>query len=625
MKKFLLILLNFIFIAGCVQAQQQLIPEPVSAIWGKGAFLINSQTVIVTATDNEQKSLGVLLTAYMRESTGYVLKQTTNNQTKNSIQFQINKHPDTTIKDEGYQLIVSAQSIFIKANKPAGLFYGMQTLVQLLPVLESSATKNKEDYKIPAVTIIDYPRFAWRGLMLDVSRHFFTINEVKKLIDEMVHYKYNLLHLHLTDDQGWRIEIKSLPELTKVGAWSVPRTGLWWDRQRPQPGEAATYGGFYTQEQIKDLVKYADKKKVQIMPEIDVPGHSLAAIAAYPYLSCNKLIYQVNPGCKFYGIDDDAFCAGNDSTFIFLDKVITEVAALFPFKYIHIGGDECYKGFWKNCPVCKNAMTQNGLTNENDLQSYFIKKVEKIVQKNGKKLMGWDEILEGGIAPDATVMSWRGMQGGIEAAKQKHSVVMTPTQFCYFDLYQGDAAAEPPTYSQLRLKDVYSFDPVPQGIDAKYILGSQGNLWTESVPTFRHAEYMFWPRGFALAEVLWSPKAKLNWSSFVKRTEANLKLLDRDTINYAKSFYDAIIIPTIKTDSTLQLQFDTEIADLQIYYTFDNTYPDQFSSNYNKLDGKINIPKDAETLRVITFRGGKPIGKLITVALSELEKRAKDK
>jgi len=625
MKKFLLILLNFIFIAGCVQAQQQLIPEPVSAIWGKGAFLINSQTVIVTATDNEQKSLGVLLTAYMRESTGYVLKQTTNNQTKNSIQFQINKHPDTTIKDEGYQLIVSAQSIFIKANKPAGLFYGMQTLVQLLPVLESSATKNKEDYKIPAVTIIDYPRFAWRGLMLDVSRHFFTINEVKKLIDEMVHYKYNLLHLHLTDDQGWRIEIKSLPELTKVGAWSVPRTGLWWDRQRPQPGEAATYGGFYTQEQIKDLVKYADKKKVQIMPEIDVPGHSLAAIAAYPYLSCNKLIYQVNPGCKFYGIDDDAFCAGNDSTFIFLDKVITEVAALFPFKYIHIGGDECYKGFWKNCPVCKNAMTQNGLTNENDLQSYFIKKVEKIVQKNGKKLMGWDEILEGGIAPDATVMSWRGMQGGIEAAKQKHSVVMTPTQFCYFDLYQGDAAAEPPTYSQLRLKDVYSFDPVPQGIDAKYILGSQGNLWTESVPTFRHAEYMFWPRGFALAEVLWSPKAKLNWSSFVKRTEANLKLLDRDTINYAKSFYDAIIIPTIKTDSTQQLQFDTEIVGLQIYYTFDNTYPDQFSSNYNKLDGKINIPKDAETLRVITFRGGKPIGKLITVALSELEKRAKDK
>ncbi|MDP4282959.1 MAG: family 20 glycosylhydrolase [Bacteroidota bacterium] len=625
MNKIYLIIVCLFLIKLDVHSQGHIIPEPVATTWHEGYFLITPQTTIITNDDKEQRDLGTLLNSYLKQSTGYSLKKANTNRHSKSIRLLINKKSDTSIGDEGYHLTVASNTVYIKANKPAGLFYGIQTLVQLLPVQSMSLAAHNEPYKIPAVTITDYPRFKWRGLMLDVCRHFFTVQDVKKLIDEMVRYKYNLLHLHLSDDQGWRIEIKSLPELTKTGAWRVPRTGLWWDRQPPQPGEKATEGGFYTQDQIKDIIRYASEKNVQVMPEIDVPGHSLAAIASYPYLSCTKMNYGVNPGSKFYGVDDDALCAGNDSTYAFLEKVFTEIAALFPFEYIHVGGDECYKGFWKNCPVCQHCMQVNGLKNEEELQSYFIKRVEKILQSKGKKLMGWDEILEGGLPPDASVMSWRGMQGGIEAVKQKHHVVMSPAKYCYFDLYQGDPAAEPPTYSMLRLKDVYSFEPVPTGIDANYILGGQGNLWTESVPTFRHAEYMLWPRAVALSEVLWSPKDKLNWNGFVNKLEIHLRLFDIAGINYAKSFYDAIIIPSETTDSSLQLQFDTEIKGLQIYYTFDNTFPDQFSTLYKKTDGKIGIPKDAETLRVITFRQGKPIGKMITVPLADLEKRIKKK
>ncbi|MFT3936936.1 MAG: beta-N-acetylhexosaminidase [Chitinophagaceae bacterium] len=619
MYKFCLFICCLFIIKNNADAQPRILPAPVDITWSKGSFLVNKHTVI--ATGNAEKGLADVLNMYVQKSAGYILQHTVVQKIQNSIQLQLNKQYNATIGDEGYQLKISASTILLTANKPAGLFYAIQTLAQLLPVTSEA----KQSINIPLVSITDYPRFAWRGLMLDISRHFFTIEETKKMIDEMVRYKFNLLHLHLTDDQGWRMEIKSLPLLTKTGAWRVPRTGLWWDRQPPQPNEAATYGGFYTQEQIKDLINYAAAKKVQVMPEVDVPGHSLAAIAAYPYLSCTKMNYGVNPGSRFYTIDDNALCAGNDSTYVFLEKVIAEIAAVFPFEYIHIGGDECYKGFWKKCPVCQQCMKTNNLKNENELQSYFIKKVEKIVQQNGKKLMGWDEILEGGLAPAATVMSWRGMQGGIEAAQQNHKVVMSPNNYCYLDLYQGDPAVEPPTYSMLRLKDSYQFEPVPTGVSPELILGGQGNLWTESVPTFRHAEYMLWPRAFAIAEVLWSPKDKLNWNEFIGKTEAQFAVLRRDSINYATSFYDAIIIPSKNAEDKMQIAFDTEISGLDIYYSFDNTYPDQFSSHYKTAGEKISIPNDAETLRVITYRRGKPIGKMITVALSDLEKRIKKK
>ena len=519
---------------------------------------------------------------------------------------------------EGYKLNVTAGRIEIIANKPNGIFYGVQTLLQMLPpVMMNSLKQNNSLCEVRCAEIEDFPRFQWRGLLLDVSRHFFTIDEVKRMIDQMVMYKFNVLQLHLTDDQGWRVEIKGLPELTKTGAWRVPRTGLWWDRKSPEKGEKATYGGFYSQDEIKDLIKYAGERFVNILPEIEAPGHSMAAIASYPYLSSTGLNYTVNPGSKFYTIEDNSLCAGKESTYEYMDKVFSEVAEMFPFEYIHIGGDECYKGFWKKCPDCRKKMKDNGLKDEKELQSYFVKRLEKILEAKGKKLIGWDEILEGGLAPNATVMSWRGMEGGISAAKAQHHVVMSPVDFAYIDYYQGDPAVEPPTFAMLRLNKVYTFEPVPEGVDSSFILGGQGNLWTESVPTFRHAEYMLWPRSFALSEVFWSPKNAREWAGFVHRTDVNLERLKQMDINFATSYRDAIIQPSIDEKGNLLIELDTEIDGLELFYTFDNTYPDHHSSLYKKGE-KLTIPNDADTFRVISYCDGKPVGKMITVSLAEL-------
>ena len=602
-----------ILIVALANAQTiNIIPRPKQVEIRNGHFTLN-QKAAITFNDPQLKFLAGY-TSRTIESLNKLQIPVKSYKAASSIPLSINLILDDKAKTatEGYVLTVSPTAITVKGTTSKGLFYGVQSLLQLIPIHGESI--------IPALEIQDEPRFSWRGLLLDVSRHFFTLDEVKKLIDEMVIYKFNLLHLHLSDDQGWRVEIKKLPELTKVGAWRVPRTGLWWDRQPPQDGEAATYGGFYTQGQIRELVNYASARHVDILPEIDVPGHSLSAIAAYPYLSCTRLPYKVNPGSKFYGIDDDALCAGRDSTFEFLNIVFTEIAGLFPFEYIHIGGDECFKGFWKKCEDCQKRMKDNGLKDENELQSYFIKRLEKMLQGKGKKLIGWDEILEGGLAPNAAVMSWRGMDGGIAAAKSNHRVVMSPTNYAYLDLYQGDPALEPPTYSLLRLKTVYGFEPVPKGIDSTCILGGQGNLWTESVPTFRHAEYMFWPRSFALAEVLWTPRQERNWTSFVSRTDVQLDRLANADINFSRSFYDAIITPSKDEKGNLLIRLDTEIEGLEIYYTFDNTYPDHHTPLYQKGE-KLTIPKDADTFRVITYRDRKPIGRIITVSLAELLKR----
>ena len=602
-----------ILIVALANAQTiNIIPRPKQVEIRNGHFTLN-QKAAITFNDPQLKFLAGY-TSRTIESLNKLQIPVKSYKAASSIPLSINLILDDKAKTatEGYVLTVSPTAITVKGTTSKGLFYGVQSLLQLIPIHGESI--------IPALEIQDEPRFSWRGLLLDVSRHFFTLDQVKKLIDEMVIYKFNLLHLHLSDDQGWRVEIKKLPELTKVGAWRVPRTGLWWDRQPPQDGEAATYGGFYTQGQIRELVNYASARHVDILPEIDVPGHSLSAIAAYPYLSCTRLPYKVNPGSKFYGIDDDALCAGRDSTFEFLNIVFTEIAGLFPFEYIHIGGDECFKGFWKKCEDCQKRMKDNGLKDENELQSYFIKRLEKMLQGKGKKLIGWDEILEGGLAPNAAVMSWRGMDGGIAAAKSNHRVVMSPTNYAYLDLYQGDPALEPPTYSLLRLKTVYGFEPVPKGIDSTCILGGQGNLWTESVPTFRHAEYMFWPRSFALAEVLWTPRQERNWTSFVSRTDVQLDRLANADINFSRSFYDAIITPSKDEKGNLLIRLDTEIEGLEIYYTFDNTYPDHHTPLYQKGE-KLTIPKDADTFRVITYRDRKPIGRIITVSLAELLKR----
>ena len=600
-----------------------IIPKPLSMQVHEGHFVLNNSTAITTTSSNADVKQSIQwFIDKIATPTGYHLS--TKRSSKNEINLILNKQADTSLHGEGYSLKVTPSMLTIAANKPAGLFYGLQTVLQLLPPsIESVTEVQNVKWTMPCVDIKDVPRFGWRGLMLDVSRHFFTKQEVEEYIDQMARYKYNTLHLHLADDQGWRIEIKSLPELTKVGAWRVKRTGRWGTFIAALAGEPATDGGFYTQEDIKEIIKYAQDRFITILPEIDVPAHSLALIASYPNLSCTQLPYAVNAGGKGYERNDNVLCIGNDSTFAMLDKIFTEIAALFPNPYIHIGGDEAYKGFWDECPKCQKRMADEHLKNVDELQSYFVKRVEKIVESKGKKLIGWDEILEGGLAPNATVMSWRGMSGGIAAAKMGHEVVMTPWDYCYLDLYQGEPSGEPPTYGLCRLSDSYNYEPVPDSIDEKYILGGQGNLWTESVPTFRHAEYMTWPRGIALAEVYWSSKANKNWTDFITRLEKQFPRLDAANVKYSKSMYNVIFEPARVKNSDFGVTLTTEVKGLDIYYTFDNTDPDQFSP---KFDGKpIQFPVGATYLNAISYRYGKPIGEQINVPKDVLEKRLDEK
>lgn len=618
----------FLLSALGMSAQQNkvsLIPQPVELQVMNGSWTLTGSTS-VGYNKPEGRKVAEMLVQQLNQPTGF--KISAKQGTTAGIQLNINATADTKLGTEGYTLVSGAKGVVITANQPAGLFYGMQTLLQLLPKEIESKKTVKASWTVPAVKITDYPRFAWRGLMLDVSRHFFTKAEVKRYIDEMVRFKYNTFHWHLTDDNGWRVEIKSLPKLTEVGAWRVERHGQFGSRPDPRPGEPATYGGFYTHEDIREIVQYAMDRHVTIVPEIDVPGHSMAAIAAYPELSCTKNPNtMVNPGTNFaewYGngtfrmFIENTLNPSDEKVYEFLDKVFTELAQLFPSSYIHVGGDECYKGFWKNDKGCQDLMKKLNIRHVEDLQGYFMNRVEKILTDKGKKLLGWDEILEGGISPGATVMSWRSMAGGIEAAHMGHDVVMTPTSHCYIDYVQGEATIEPPIYASLRMKKSYSLNPVPEGVDAKHILGGQGNLWTEQVATLRHAEYMTWPRGWALAEVFWTPDENKNWENFVKRVENQFTRSDVAEVKYSKAMYDAIIRTRMK-DGKLWVEMEPEAPGLDIYYTIDGGMPDNFSPKYTQ---SFEIPEGPVTLRVITYRNGAPIGHLITLKPADLKARA---
>lgn len=595
-----------------------LIPVPQEMTMGEGSFILTKNAAITLDVKNPQLvAIADYLNNKIAPATGFELPI----EKHGKLEFKLTDEP--ALGNEGYHLHVKHGDIVLTANRPAGIFYGVQTLLQLLPPEIKSKEAQPKDKKwyIPCVDITDRPRFPWRGLMLDVSRHWFTKEEVMKYIDELAEYKMNVFHWHLTDDQGWRIEIKSLPKLTETGAWRAPRIGQWWQREPQLPGEKATYGGFYTQEDIKEVLAYAAERYVRVIPEIDVPGHSQATLVCYPELACIKAPTAVTVGNKFYGEEENTLCVGKEETFGFMDKVLTEVAALFPDEYIHIGGDECFKGFWHKCPHCQARMKAENLKNEEELQSYFIHRMESLLKEKGKKLIGWDEILEGGLAPEATVMSWRGMSGGIKAAQAGHHVIMTPTQHCYIDLWQGEPSVEPDTYSMCRLKDSYSFNPLPNGVPAEMILGGQGNLWAESVPTFRHAEYMTWPRGWALAEVLWSGPDKTNWHRFYPRVERHFIRADYAGTKYARSLYNAIVTPYYTAGNILEIELGSEPDNLDIYYTFDNTDPDNFTSRYQ---APLRVPRNATWLRIVTYRDNRPIGKVITLPVKELEKRAAD-
>lgn len=604
----------------------QLIPQPVEIRQSGGNYILTNFSTI--GFDNpESRRVAEMFAQRLNVPTGFSIKAQQNK--TGAIQFNLNKVSVTSIGKEGYTLVSTPKGVVITANETAGLFYGMQTLLQLLPKEIESKSAIKMSWKIPAVQITDYPRFGWRGMMLDVSRNFFTKEDIKLYIDQIARFKFNIFHWHLTDNNGWRIEIKSFPKLTEIGAWRVPRLGQFGKRAQPKPGEAATEGGFYTQDDIKEIVQYAQDRNVTIVPEIDVPGHSMALVASYPELSCtNDPNTKVNPGSPFtewYGnhthksLIDNALNPSDEKVYEFLDKVFTEVAGLFPGSYIHVGGDECYTGYWAKDKGCQDLMKKLNTRHVEDLQGYFMNRVEGILKAKGKKLIGWDEILEGGISPEATLMNWRGIEKGIEAAQMGHDVVMTSTSYTYLDYKQGEPTIEPTVNGGiLRLRRCYSYEPVPEGVDPKYILGGQGNLWTEQVATLCHAEYMTWPRGWALAEVFWSPKETRNWDNFVQRVENQFDRAKRSGIKYSLAIYDAVISVTGK-DGKMTLSMDSELPGLDIFYTLDGSMPDCYSTKYTN---PVEIPDGPVTLRALTYLNGKPIGHLITLRPEELKLRA---
>lgn len=610
-----------------------IIPEPVQIVEKKETFVLPAH-LVVSASKAEGMQQVIDALKQKMKVTGRNVSLSSKSSAPN-ILLTLNTKSDAVIGSEGYRLEVAPNKISIKANTPAGLFYGLQTLFQLFPKEIESVTLVKNiKWTAPCVEITDYPRFAWRGLMFDVARHFFGKKDVEHYIDDMVHYKFNILHLHLTDDEGWRIEIKSLPQLTKVGAWNVKKIGYFGSFSPPAPDEPRDFGGFYTQEDLKEIIQYAKDRFINILPEIDVPAHSLAAIVSYPELSCTpgantysvrsgEPIMDWSHGAPPIAMVDNTLCPANPKVYDFLDKVITEVAQIFPFEYIHMGGDEAPHNFWEKNDQVKDLMKREGLTSMEQVQNYFTKKVDSIVRSKGKKFIGWDEILMGGgLPPDAAVMSWRGMSGGIEAAKAGHEVVMSPTTFAYLDYMQGDVAMEPRIYASLSLSKTYQFDPLPDGVDPKFIKGGQANLWTEQVYNMRHAEYMTYPRALAIAEDVWSPKDKKDWKHFFNRVETHFARLDEAQIKYAPSVYEPTFSVSRDRDGQLVIAMQTEADDVSIHYTFDNSFPDNFYPVYKE---PLVAPKDAVMLRVVTYKGKDQKGRLISVPIADLEKRADKK
>lgn len=610
-----LALLNMIAFLACSPMQQDavqpqppaIIPQPVQMQVMEGTFELSANTAIsYSEQDENAEVIAEMLNNLLIPVIGQKLKY--DDDKKSVIRFV----QDSSIENpEGYRLNVDQKGITLSARSGAGYFYGVQTLRQLW---ESGGARPSNKIMIPWLEINDYPRFGWRGMMLDVSRHFFPKDFIKKFIDYLAMNKLNTFHWHLVDDQGWRIEIKKYPLLTEKGAWRVNKENLHWNsRPAPEEDEIADFGGFYSQEDIREIVKYAAERHVTIVPEIEMPAHVSAAISAYPWLSCKQEPIPV-PSGGVWPITD-IYCAGNDSTFMFLEDVLTEVMDLFPSQYIHVGGDEATKTAWEQCPKCQRRIKTEGLSDIHELQSYFISRVEQFLNANDRRLIGWDEILEGGLAPNATVMSWRGMDGGIEAAKKGHKAVMSPGTHLYFDHYQGQQQLEPTAFGGYSpISHVYTFDPAPDSLGeaVNYILGGQANLWTEYVPTSEHAEYMIFPRIYALAEVLWTPKEKKDWDNFIDRVNRHLPVLDKMGVNYAKSMNNLDIVPVFnETEKTISMEMEAENPKGDIYYTTDGSEPDAESEKYTSP----LYPGHTMQIKAGLFQGDQLAGKISTTQI----------
>ena len=577
-SNFLLYLIISLFFSCSQETIQQkeigIIPKPLFQELDKGVFIMDEKVLLVS--DPKLSEVSDYFKIYLEEN--YQIEFNAQKGIKKII-FTIN---DTIPNEEGYELKIEEKNIFIESKNARGAFYAVQSLIQLLPL-----PSDLNSFKIPCLRIKDQPQFTYRGMHLDVGRHFFSVDFIKKYIDLMAKLKMNTFHWHLTEDQGWRIEIKKYPKLQEIAAYRK-ETLIGHYNNQPHQFDGKPYGGFYTQEQIKEVVAYALTRQVTIIPEIEMPGHSQAAIAAYPELGCSGK--QVEVATK-WGVFDEVYCP-KESTFKFLEDVIDEVVALFPGKYIHIGGDEAPKTNWKNCEYCQKLIKKEGLEDEHGLQSYFITRMEKYINSKGRQIIGWDEILEGGLAPNATVMSWRGTKGAVQAVKERHDVILTPGSHCYFDHYQSEYENEPLAIGGfLPLEKVYHFNPIPEELtdkEATYVLGAQGNVWTEYMQTEKQVEYMAFPRAIALSEVLWSSPEHKNYSDFIHRLEQYQKKLDQLEVNYANHIY-SVKGELINSKGNLAYQLSTTSSSYPIYYSTDESFPSKLYSDPIKVDSSMHI------------------------------------
>ena len=593
-----------------------IIPQPQKLEQKSGNFQLNKNTkIIISENSREMESVADFLQDKIIHPTGYKLPIQEGGSTENSIFLHLDENMPG--KTEAYKLDVNAKRVTIAANSTPGIFYGIQTLRQLFPPeFESKQILPGVEWKAQAVNIKDEPRFNYRGMHLDVGRHFFPVSFIKKYIDLLAMHKMNRFHWHLTEDQGWRIEIKKYPKLTRISAFRDETVVGHGGTSNVYDGER--YGGFYTQKEVKEIVKYAQKRHVTIIPEIEMPGHSQAVLAAYPEIGCTGGPYEV---ATTWGVHNEIYCAGKEATFTFLTNVLDEVIDLFPGKYIHIGGDEAPKERWEECSDCQKRIQEEGLKNEHELQSYFIKRIEKYLNSKGRRLIGWDEILEGGLAPEATVMSWRGVSGGIEAAKQGHDVIMTPNTHCYLDYYQADPKTEPLAIGGfLPLERCYSYEPIPEELNSNqthHILGVQGNVWTEYMNTPEYVEYMAYPRAIALAEVGWSQKSDKDFKNFKKRLEHHYKRLDQLHVNY---FYEIPKPQSVKDFfpflKSCKIELTLPKEEAEIYYTLDGSHP---NNNSKKYKNPIKLRKSA-TIKAITYLPGcSEYSKVKTITAEKLD------
>lgn len=581
---------------GARDPQLDIIPLAQSVEKRAGSFSMNAATVLIASTP-EARHVAEMFNDVMKTNYGFTLKIADARSAQgNQIAFT---RSEGSIPAEGYSLDVTRKGVKVEAPDGPGLFHGMQSLIQLMPLTRAAS------YSLPCVRVLDQPRFSYRGMHLDCGRHFFPVSFIKEYLDMMARYKFNTFHWHLTEDQGWRIEIKKYPRLTSIGSQRTETVV----GHNTQQYDGKPYGGYYTQQQITDIVRYATERYITVIPEIEMPGHSLGALSAYPLLGCTTGPYEA---ATRWGVFPDVYCAGKESTFQFLENVLDEVMELFPSHLIHIGGDECPKDRWKVCPYCQKRIKDLGLKDEEGLQSYFIGRIEKYLNQHGRAIIGWDEILEGGLAPNATVMSWRGEKGGIAAAKEHHDVIMTPGAWCYFDHAQSRSKAEPLNIGgYLPLAKVYSYDPVPKELKAeerKYIIGVQANLWTEYIPSVSQLEYMVMPRMLAMAEVAWTDTQKKDYASFYHRMGTQLGYLDSRHIHFR--------IPEpggLGGDSAVKgtrvVTLTPPMAGIRMYYTLDGTTPTQRSTSYTapiRIDLEV-APKAVLKVIEVTPAGNQSI------------------